>query len=401
MAQKGLRFGVFMAPYHRPGENPTLSFARNLELIEGLDALDYDEAWVGEHHSGGWETIASPELIIAASIPRTRRIRMGTGVTSLPYHNPFIVAQHFVQLDHMSRGRVMLGCGPGALPSDAYMLGIEPVTQRARMDEALGIILRLLRGEVVTYKSDWFHLREAALHLSPYSDPCFPIVVASTVTPSGMIAAGKHGVGVLSVVAGVPGGPAALAGQWKMAEESAAQHGKTVDRKDWRVVVKMHCADSDDEAVRQIAAGEAQERIEYHEGTLARPAVIGGDPLTSGRAASTTLVGSPDTVAEGLKRVLEYTGGGCGTILFWANEWATREQSLRSYELFARYVMPRFQGSLEAPERSNRFVRDNRQAVMGLNVAAVKKVYTDLGQEVPSGVRERTVGARDVDMGKV
>ena len=190
MAQRGMKFGIFLAPFHRLGENPTLAMARDLELIEWLDWLGYDEAWIGEHHSAGWEVIASPELAIAQAIERTRNIRLGSGVTSLPYHHPFLVAQRFVQLDHMSRGRVMLGCGPGALPSDAYMLGIEPLHLRRRMEESLDAIIRLLRCEErVSMSTDWFEIREAKLHLAPYSDPRFHIAVASTITPFGMVAA--------------------------------------------------------------------------------------------------------------------------------------------------------------------------------------------------------------------
>src|SRR5713101_4125799 len=227
MTHRGLTFGIFLAPFHRVGENPTLAIARDMELLEWLDHLGYDEAWIGEHHSAGWELIASPELVIAAAAERTRHIMLGSGVTSLPYHNPLLVAQRFVQLDHMTRGRAMLGCGPGALVSDAYMLGIEPVTQRQRMDEALGVIMTLLRcEEPVTMKTDWFDLREARLHLAPYSDPHFPIAVASTITPFGVQTAGKYGVGVLSLAAGLPGGPEALAGQWRLAEETAAGPGR-------------------------------------------------------------------------------------------------------------------------------------------------------------------------------
>jgi limonene 1,2-monooxygenase len=113
MAHRGLTFGIFLAPFHRSGENPTLALDRDVELIQWLDYLGYDEAWIGEHHSAGWELIASPELIIAAAAEKTKYIRLGSGVTSLPYHHPFLVAQRWVQLDHMTRGRAMLGCGPG------------------------------------------------------------------------------------------------------------------------------------------------------------------------------------------------------------------------------------------------------------------------------------------------
>ena len=400
MAHRGLKFGVFLAPFHRLGENPTLAIDRDVELLEWLDHLGYDEAWIGEHHSAGWELIASPELIIAAAAQRTRHIKLGSGVTSLPYHNPFLVAQRFVQLDHMTRGRAMLGCGPGALTSDAYMMGIEPSTQRPRMLEAMDVIIRLLNGETVTQKSDWFDLREARLHLAPYSDPCFDIAVASTITPFGMIAAGTHGVGVLSIGAGLIGGPEALSDQWKIAEDTAAKHGKTMDRGKWRVVVNAHIAEDDEQALAEVKAGERVETITYFEDTLGRPPGRADDPLRDGVKMGTTLVGSPETVTKGIRRLLAYSKGGFGGILFRAHEWANREQTRRSYELFARYVMPVFQGSIDPVIASNTWARENRKQVFGPTVEAVKRAFTDTGREAPEEFRTRTLGARDDDSGK-
>ncbi len=396
MAHRGLTFGIFLAPFHRLGENPTLAIGRDVELIEWLDHLGYDEAWIGEHHSAGWELIASPELIIAAAAERTKHIRLGSGVTSLPYHHPLLVAQRFVQLDHMTRGRAMLGCGPGALTSDAYMLGIEPSTQRPRMLQSMDAIMRLLAcQEPVTMKTDWFELREARLHLAPYTDPHFEIAVASTITPFGMIAAGSHGVGVLSIGAGLPGGPQALAAQWKIAEDAAAKAGKTVTRKKWRVVVNAHIAEDDEQALREVAKGERIETVTYFEDTLGRPPGRSDDPLREGVAMGTTLVGSPDTVAKGIRRLLEYSQGGFGGILFRAHEWASREQIMRSYELFARYVMPQFQGSLDTVTGSAGWARENRKQVFGGTVEAVKRAFTDFGAAVPEEFRSRTIGARD------
>ena len=187
MAHKGMKFGIFLAPFHSVGENPTLALSRDMELIEWLDCLGYDEAWIGEHHSAGWELIASPEIFIAAAAERTRHIMLGSGVTSLPYHHPFLVAQRFVQLDHMTRGRVMLGCGPGALDvgrlHDGHRAG-EPAP-RAWTSRSTRSCGSCKCDEPVTMKTDWFELREARLHLAPYTDPHFPIAVASTITPSG------------------------------------------------------------------------------------------------------------------------------------------------------------------------------------------------------------------------
>jgi limonene 1,2-monooxygenase len=335
---------------------------------------------------------------MAAAAERTRHIRLGSGVTSLPYHHPLMVANRFVQLDHMTRGRTMLGCGPGALVSDAYMMGIEPVTQRPRMEQALDAIMRLLRGGApVTMKTDWFELREARLHLAPYTEPHFPIAVASTITPFGMVAAGKHGLGVLSIGAGLPGGPDALAEQWKIAEETAAQHGQRMDRKDWRVVVNVHVAEEDERALAEVQRAERHETVTYFEETLGRPPGRADDPLREGVRMGTTLVGSPETVVRGIERLQQVSRGGFGGLLFRAHEWANREQTLRSYELFARYVMPCFQGSLDTVRASNEWARANRKTIFGPNVEAVRRAYLASGREIPAEYRLRTSGARDVD----
>jgi len=392
-----MNFGIFLAPFHRLGDNPTLALSRDIEMLEWLDYLGYDEAWIGEHHSAGWEIIAAPDLVIAAAAQRTKTIRLGSGVTSLPYHHPFLVAQRWVQLDHMTRGRAMLGCGPGALVSDAYMLGIEASTQRRRMDESLEAIMALLRcEEPVTMKTDWFEMREARLHLAPYSDPCFPIAVASTLTPSGPVAAGKHGVGMLSLGAGMPGGPQAIAGQWRIAEETAAKHGKTMDRKNWRMVMNVHVAEDDAQAMRDVKSGERAETVTYFEDVLGRPPGRSQDPLTDGVAAGTTLVGSPDTVAAGIQRLVEHSDGGFGGFMFRAHDWANREQTWRSYELFARYVMPRFQGSLDTIQNSYDWAKANRPTIFGPNVDALKKAFADAGRELPENFAARATGARDV-----
>ena len=214
MAGTKMRFGAFIAPFHPLDENPTLAIERDIELVQWMDRLGYDEAWIGEHHSAGYELIASPELFIATLAERTKHIRLGTGVSSLPYHQPLMLADRINQLDHITRGRVMFGVGPGALPSDAFMMGIEVAKQRDMMDEALDVLVPLLRGETVTAKTSWFELNEARLQMTPWSRPGVEIAVASQVSPTGATAAGKHGVGLLSIGATSAGGFNALATNW-------------------------------------------------------------------------------------------------------------------------------------------------------------------------------------------
>ena len=111
------RFGIFMPPFNAPAtQNATSSLRRNIETIQLLDDLGYDEAWIGEHHSGGTEIIAEPIQFMCHVGALTKHIKLGPGVVSLPYHNPLWVADRIILADHLLRGRVMLGFGPGSLP---------------------------------------------------------------------------------------------------------------------------------------------------------------------------------------------------------------------------------------------------------------------------------------------
>ena len=370
-----------MAPFHLLGDNPTLALERDLETIQWLDYLGYDEAWIGEHHSAGWETIASPEVFIGVAAERTRHIKLGTGVISLPYHHPLMVANRMVLLDHLTKGRVMLGVGPGALVSDAYALGIDPPTQRPRMDESIGIIKRLLTEEnPITYESDWFKLNEALLHLKPYTKPHFPMAVAAAQSPSGMVAAGKHGLGVLSVSV-VRGGAVTsnLGDFWKIAEDTAEEHGKTVDRKEWRLVVGVHLAESKKEALDQARERSAAFQYDYFHKTLGTEFEFKGprDKIVDYMVDSGAwCVGTPDDLIAKIYELDEITGG-FGGFLIQANEWGTREQVKHSYELLARYVMPHFQGSLENIYTSQKWSEDNRDKLGALRTKAYDKASAD------------------------
>ena len=250
-----LRFGIFLPPMHPTGQNPTLLLQRDLELIEHLDALGYDEAWIGEHHSSGFETIASPEVFIAAAAERTSNIKLGTGVNSLPYHHPLILADRIMMLDHLTKGRMMFGVGPGQLTSDASMLGIEPNDQRRMMEESFEVIMALFRGEIVSAKTDWFTVHEGRLQFRSYTQPLFDVAVAASISPSGPKLAGRYGTGLLSIAATSPEGFAMLAGHWAIMEEQAAEHGTTVDRAKWRMMGPMHIAETEQEALDNCRYG--------------------------------------------------------------------------------------------------------------------------------------------------
>jgi len=377
-----LRFGAFVAPFHPVDVNPSLALDRDMELVEWMDRLGYDEVWIGEHHSAGYEIIASPELFIAAASQRTRHIRLGTGVSSLPYHHPLMLADRINQLDHMTRGRVMFGVGPGALPSDAFMMGIDPLKQRDMMDEAIAVLVPLLRGEVVSAETGWFTLRDARLQLPPFTLPHVEICVASQVSPAGARAAGKHGLGLLSIGATSTGGFNALATNWEICEGRAKEFDQAVRRDQWRLVGPMHIAETREQAVEDVKYG-LEKWLYYFREVAALPLAPSGgieSAVEAMRNSGLAVIGNPDDAAAQLER-LEAQSGGYGAFLFMDHNWADWPRKLRSYELFAQHVMPRFKRLNDARVASMRWASGNRTTFMGA-------VGNALNQEVQKHVAD-------------
>jgi limonene 1,2-monooxygenase len=379
-----LRFGIFMAPFHPVGQNPTLALERDLDLLEHLDGLGFDEAWVGEHHSAGYEIIASPEVFIAAAAQRTKHLRLGTGVSSLPYHQPLMLADRMVLLDHLTRGRVMFGVGPGALPSDAFMMGIEVARQREMMEESFEAILELLDGEKpVNRTTDWFTLRDARLQLRPYSDPCFEIAVAAQVSPSGPRLAGRFGKSLLSIGATSQGGFDILGAHWSVMEERAAEFGTVVDRRKWRLVGPMHIADTKEQAYEDVKFGLPQ-WVDYFQRVAALP--LGPDTTDIAEMADAmnasgfAVIGTVDDAIAQIQRLIDQSGG-FGTFLNMAQEWADRPATWRSYELLSRYVFPEFQGSAAPTTASRDWAAENRPEFISAATTAIMTAVQSHHQE--------------------
>jgi len=342
-----LRSGIFLAPFHDLSQNPILALERDMELMQHLDALNYDEAWIGEHHSGGFEIISSPEVFIAAAAERTKHIRLGTGVVSLPYHNPFILADRAVQLDYQTRGRAMLGVGPGALVHDAKKIGINPADQRRMMNESLDVIIELMRGDTVTRKSDWFDLHEARLQLLPYTRPRMEMAVAAARSPAGALAAGRHGLGMLSIGGTSDDAMKHHISNWDLYASTAKDNGHVPDRKNWRLVTLLHVAETREQARENVEHG-LDHFCDYFRDVATFP-IVPNDitdryqfMIDSGSAC----IGTPDDAIAFIDR-LQKGSGGFGVIMELAQNWADWAQTKRHYELMARYVHPRFQSSRE------------------------------------------------------
>ena len=315
-----------------------------MELLQHLDRLNYHEAWIGEHHSGGFEIIASPEMFIAAAAERTRHIRLGTGVVSLPYHNPFMLASRMTQLDHMTRGRAMFGVGPGALVHDAAKIGIKAADQRDRMNQSLDVIVELMAGKSVTRKTDWFDLTAAQLQLQPYSQPGMEMAVACARSPVGAVASGRHGIGMLSIGGTSDDALKAHANNWKIYTDHAQKAGKTADRSKWRIVTFAHVAETREKARADMAYG-LKDFARYFTDVATFPIIPPdvGDPVEFLTTSGLACIGTPDDCIRHFERLWLGSNGGFGAVLLLSHNWADWESTKRSYELMARYVHPHFQ----------------------------------------------------------
>lgn len=378
-----MRFGTFMSPIHPARGNPTLALERDLELVEHLDRLGYEEAWFGEHHSGGWEIIASPDLVVATAAARTHRIKLGTGVISIPYHHPMMVADRMVLLDHLTRGRAIFGVGPGALPSDSHMLGLDPREQRRMLVEGMEAVVSLLAGETVTVQTDWFELHDARLQLLPYSHPRMEIVVAVMTSTSGPELAGLIGAEMISIGATHQRGFDVLANHWRALEETCSIWGNAPDRSTWRLVGPMHIAPTEEQARAEVAFG-LEAWTGYFQRVAALPISADGDSLDeiidNLNSSGLAVIGTPAMAIAQIERLQRQTGG-FGKYILMAHEWAEPAANLRSYELFAEQVFPRFQGSTEARVGSEEWVAANRPEL----IAKAKEAVIQAIRKQPAG----------------
>ena len=238
-----LEVGYFTMPLHPPGSDLTKTLEDDLEQIVALDGLGYKEAWIGEHFTAQWENIPAPDLFIAQALGLTGSIKLGTGVTCMPNHNPFMVAHRVAQLDHMAKGRFMWGVGSGGFPGDFEVFGFDPKGKehRAMTRDAIDLVLRIWDDpKPGLYEHQYWRfsipepIDEIGLrfHVKPYSLPHPPIAVAGVSERSDTLTmAGERGWLPLSINL-VPS--RVVKTHWESVEEGAARGGRVPDRSQWR-----------------------------------------------------------------------------------------------------------------------------------------------------------------------
>jgi limonene 1,2-monooxygenase len=347
-----VKFAFFTMPLHLPTENPSLAFDRDIDLIKYAEDLGYDEFFVGEHHSAAWETIPSPEMFLAKASATATRIRLGTSVINLPFHHPFHIAERLAFLDHLTRGRVILGVGPSALPPDIKLFNLPFADLRPMMNESIDIIVRLLESpDPICYEGKFWNLKDMALQLRSYQQPRLPLAIATGGSQNALDLAARYEMVLMSAGNRVaPHGSLPLEKQWAFVEQAAKKHKTTVSRDNWRIATYVHVAESKEKAWDDIQAGAHRDIHDYFMtiggkmGFEAHP----GQPeeeITVGSVADMRgwIIGTPDDVIEKIEAVNKRAGG-IGGLMQTTHEWMPEAKIRQSLELFARYVVPHFRG---------------------------------------------------------
>ncbi|HEX2230262.1 MAG TPA: LLM class flavin-dependent oxidoreductase, partial [Candidatus Binatia bacterium] len=311
-----MKFSVFMMPLHHPSENPSLAFDRDISWIHLADALDFDEFFIGEHHSGGWETMPAPEMALAKAAAHARRIRLGTSVISVPFHHPFHVAERMAFLDHLTYGRAILGVGPCALVTDKKLFGLPDAKLYPMLAESVDIIVRLLESpEPIDYEGQFWSFKQMRLQLRSYQQPRMPLAIASSGNAISLQLAGKYGMLLLSPAGKNIRNNQSKAEQWNKVEALAAQNGAVTSRANWRLATCVHLADSKEEAWRDVEANIKRD-MEYFVsiGLKAPYESYPGQPASeitarSGADRRDWIIGTPDDAIAQIERMQAETGG--------------------------------------------------------------------------------------------
>jgi len=346
-----MKFSYFMQPCHHPRENPTLAFQRDISLIHLADELGFDDFFIGEHHSGGWETMPAPEMALSMAAATAHRIRLGTSVYSAPFHHPFHLAERTCFLDHLTHGRAILGVGPCSLVTDKILFNMDNNALTPMLHEAIDVIVRLLEAdEPISHDGEFWQFKDMRLQLRSLQQPRLPLAMPSAATPANLKLIGKHGMIWMCPSGKVDRGTGGLDERWALVEEGAKEAGKTADRDNWRIATFMYLTENTDQAWDDVRAGIMRDaeyfsaiglRFQYQE----HP----DQPYEEFTAESCAdrrdwVIGTPDDAIAWIEQKQQETGG-FGGVMLTAHEWTNFDKIRNSTELFARYVMPHFKGT--------------------------------------------------------
>ncbi len=356
-AVQTIRYGMFIMPFHDPAKPLAQCYDEDLELIVRAEELGFSEFWIGEHHTMRYENIVMPEIFIGRALGETHRIRLGPAPVCLQQHHPAHVACRLAFLDHLSKGRLNLCFGPGSVPTDLEVYGLDPKNSAEMVSEAIDIILRLwasdppyeVQGKYWTVSLKKYVDEETGIGFipKPLQRPHPPISTPGTSRNSPtMQMAGARGLqpfGHCLVTANV------LADQWKTYEEAALKAGRQPNRADWKVARAIFLADTTQEARRRARTNSLARNFEYIGRLMDRGpgrkafkrdlSMSDADCTLDYMMEEQIIAGDVDEALRRLLRMREETGP-FGTLILMGYDWDDKPSWLRSVELFARELMP-------------------------------------------------------------
>lgn len=363
-----MEYGLFAMPLHPPHRDKIEAMQRDIDTFVLADELGYSEGWMGEHFTLPWENVPAPDLFVAHMLPLTKQIKLGTGVVVLPYHDPRVVAMRIAYLDHLARGRLYFGIGPGGgFGNDFELMGVASSdgSHRARTFESIEAILKIWSTDApfefhgkywdFTMPPDnpavpWGH------HMRPYQKPHPPIMIAGSSRRSeSMGYAGEHGWIPISLNF-CP--PRLLRSHWEAYVEGAGRAGRVPDRKIWRIAREVWVAETDEQAMDEAINGTLGQAYQGYQFPLMRSVGALGIFKTSREitdeeitpqylAENVWIVGSPDTVAAKIRALYEEVGG-FGGIIQVTQDPDDFPVWRRCMRLLATKVMPQLQDLVPA-----------------------------------------------------
>ena len=365
-----MQLGMFMMPVHPPARSFTDTLAEDTEKSLLADELGFDELWLGEHFSATSEPIPSPMMFMAGLVPRTKRLTFGTAVICLPNHDPVKVAAEVAQFDHMSRGRFMLGIGPGGLVSDFELFNNADFGVRTRkVMESIGMIQRIwsqdppyvLDGEFWNVRLADAIVPELGIGYMPKpfqkGGPPISISLASPGSATARTAA-LNGWGILSANI-IP--TYSVASHWEIYSKACAEAGRPARGENWRVARNLTVAPTDAEARDRVfgEAGANRYFYSYMRQVLASVGLLvvlkpradmpDAEATVEAITEECVIYGSPRTMLDKLVAFRERVGP-FGTLMMTGLDWSGPNEAWerQSMQLLAHEVMPKFRQHVTA-----------------------------------------------------
>lgn len=363
-----MELGLFMMPLHKPGRSVTTTLQEDREAIILADRLGFVEAFVGEHLTDAAETVTSSMIFLASLIAETSRIKLGTGTINMPNTHPVAVAAQAAMMDHLLKGRFIMGISPGGLMSDAEVFGNLDQDRNAMFVECIDTVLKIwqseppydIRGKYWTVSVARTMIPEIGqgFIMKPYQQP-HPLIVGTAVAPfsRGVAEMAKRGWQPISANFLLPQW---VRTHWDKYVEGRAVVGAAAAPSEWRVAKSIFVAD--DDRVAQRYGYEAGGPYHFYFSQLIRKLVTAGgrgnlfkadqklpDSIVTPDKVTRDLViaGSVNSVVDQLLAFREQVGD-FGKLVYAGHDWVDADLSKRSMQLMAEEVMPRVNKAIGA-----------------------------------------------------